>query len=83
MTIQLSLWQAHSQCSETFYRKEIQTSTNAKSKSSEEREKMLQLLKRLEDQMQEEDSSLLRDQDEADSDADDLVRRFAGVDICA
>lgn len=44
---------------------------------------MLQLLKRLEDQMQEEDSSLLRDQDEADSDADDLVRRFAGVDICA
>jgi hypothetical protein len=44
---------------------------------------MLELLKRLEDQFQEEDSSLLRDQDKADSDADDLARRFAGVDVCA
>ncbi|OJA21550.1 hypothetical protein AZE42_03238 [Rhizopogon vesiculosus] len=73
--------EAHSQCSETFYRKEIQTSTKAKSKTSEERENMLEMLKRLEDQMQEEDSNLLHDQHEADSDADDLVHRFAGVDI--
>jgi hypothetical protein len=76
--------QAHSQCSETFYRKEIQTSIETKSsKTHEEREKMLELLKRLEEQTQEEDSSsLLRDQDESDSDANDLVSRFANVDIC-
>ncbi|KAG1728095.1 hypothetical protein EDB19DRAFT_169255 [Suillus lakei] len=74
--------EAHSQCSETFYRKEIQTSIETKSsKTHEERGKMLELLKRLEDQTQEEDSSLLRDQDESDSDANDLVSRFAGVDI--
>lgn len=75
--------QAHSQCSETFYRKEIQTSIETKSsKSHEEREKMLELLKRLEEQTQEEDSSsLLRDQDESDSDFNDLASRFADVDI--
>ncbi|KAG0699902.1 hypothetical protein DFH29DRAFT_934535 [Suillus ampliporus] len=73
--------EAHSQCSETFYRKEIQTDIKTKSSKTHEREKMLELLKRLEDQMQEEDSSLLRDQDESDSDANDLVCRFAGVDI--
>ncbi|KAG1723832.1 uncharacterized protein EDB91DRAFT_1240029 [Suillus paluster] len=74
--------EAHSQCSETFYRKEIQTSIKPKSsKTHEEREKMLELLKRLEDQIQEEDSNLLRDQDESDSDANDLICRFAGVDI--
>lgn len=75
--------EAHSRCSETFYRKEIQTSIETKSsKSHEEREKMLELLKRLEEQTQEEDSSsLLRDQDESDSDANDLASRFADVDI--
>ncbi|KAG1850705.1 hypothetical protein F4604DRAFT_1808446 [Suillus subluteus] len=74
--------EAHSQCSEAFYRKEIQTSIETKSsKTHEEREKMLELLKRLEEQTQEEDSSLLRDQDESDSDSNDLVSRFAGVDI--
>ena len=41
---------------------------------------MLEVLKRLENQIQEEDSDLL--QDEADSDTDDLIDRFAGVDIC-
>lgn len=76
--------QAHSQCSETFYRKEIQTSIDTKSsKTHEERERMLELLKRLEEQTQEEDSSsLLRDQDESDSDTNDLVSRFADVNIC-
>ncbi|KAG2056745.1 hypothetical protein BDR06DRAFT_952379 [Suillus hirtellus] len=74
--------EAHYQCSETFYRKEIQTSIETKSsKTHEERQKMLQLLKRLEEQTQEEDSSLLRDQDESDSDSSDLVSRFADVDI--
>lgn len=42
---------------------------------------MLELLKRLEEQTQEEDSSLLRDQDGSDSDSSDLVSRFSGVDI--
>lgn len=43
---------------------------------------MLELLKRLEEQTQEEDSSsLLCGQDESDSDANDLVSRFADVDI--
>jgi hypothetical protein len=44
---------------------------------------MLEMLQRLENQIQEEDSRLLSDQDEADGDTDDLVRRFAGVDVCA
>jgi len=74
--------EAHYQCSETFYRKEIQTSIETKSsKTHEERQKMLELLKRLEEQTQEEDSSLLRDQDGSDSDSSDLVSRFSGVDI--
>ncbi|KAG1907572.1 uncharacterized protein F5891DRAFT_996136 [Suillus fuscotomentosus] len=74
--------EAHYQCSETFYRKEIQTSIETKSsKTHEERQKMLELLKRLEEQTQEEDSSLLRDQDGSDSDSSDLVSRFADVDI--
>lgn len=74
--------EAHSQCSEAFYRKEIQTGIETKSsKTHEEREKMLELLKRLEEQTQQEDNSLLCDQDESDSDSDDLVSRFAGVNI--
>ncbi|KAG2092548.1 hypothetical protein BD769DRAFT_1631854 [Suillus cothurnatus] len=74
--------EAHSQCSEVFYRKEIQSSIKTKStKTHEEREKMLELLKRLEEQTQEEDSSLLRDEDESDSESNDLVSRFAGVDV--
>lgn len=74
--------EAHSQCSEAFYRKEIQTGIKTKSsKTHEEREKMLELLKRLEEQTQQEDNSLLCDQDESDSDSNDLVSRFAGVDI--
>lgn len=74
--------EAHSQCSEAFYRKEIQTGIETKSsKTHEERNKMLELLKRLEEQTQEEDNSVLRDQDESDSDSNDLVARFADVDI--
>ncbi|KAG2150289.1 uncharacterized protein EDB93DRAFT_1240313 [Suillus bovinus] len=74
--------ETHSQCSEAFYRKEIQTSIETKSsKAHEEREKMLELLKRLEEQTLEDDSILLRDQDESDSDSNDFVSRFSGVDI--
>ncbi|KAH7922320.1 hypothetical protein BV22DRAFT_1106691 [Leucogyrophana mollusca] len=70
--------EAHSQCSETFYRKEIETGINSESsKTAQERMQMLELLKRMESQASEEDNLYSEDDDEND----DLARRLANVDI--
>ncbi|KAF9246575.1 hypothetical protein BU15DRAFT_85322 [Melanogaster broomeanus] len=75
--------EAHSHCSETFYRKEIETGIKTESsKTVEERVKMLQLLKRIEGQSAEEDEMVLWGSDEdEDEDEDDLAQRLGGVDI--
>ena len=72
--------EAHSQCSETFYRKQVETDIHSEpSKSAEEKMKMLQLLKRLEQQSLEEDQDFL---EENESDGDDgLARRIGDVDF--
>ncbi|KAF9232594.1 hypothetical protein BU15DRAFT_54862, partial [Melanogaster broomeanus] len=77
--------EAHSQCSETFYRKEVETGIKTESsKTAEERVKILELLKRIEEQSIEEDEMVLRGSDEdedEDEDEDDLAQRLGGVDI--
>ncbi|KIK78404.1 hypothetical protein PAXRUDRAFT_164131 [Paxillus rubicundulus Ve08.2h10] len=76
--------EVHSQCSETFYRKEIVTGINTgSSKMVEERVYMLEVLKRIEEQSAEADVVPLRGSDEEDEDEDDLARRLAGMDVSA
>lgn len=74
--------EAHSQCSETFYRKEVETGIHSEpTKSAEEKMKMLELLKRLEQQSLEEDQDLLEG-NESDGDVDaDLAQRIGDVDF--
>ena len=69
---------AHNQCSETFYKKEIETEIQAEpSKSIQERQRMIDLLKKFEEESVA-DQNLLEDEDE---DSSDLVRRFGAVDL--
>ena len=76
----LTYIQSHSQCSETFYRKEVQTSINSEpSRSADEKLKMMELLKRIEQQSQEDHPNLDEGMEE-DDDAD-LTQRFADMDI--
>ncbi|KAF8208384.1 hypothetical protein K438DRAFT_2072533 [Mycena galopus ATCC 62051] len=70
---------AHSQCSETFYKKEVESDIRAEpSKSNDERQRMLELLKRFE-----EESAAAKDElDEEDENEDsDLARRLQNVDL--
>lgn len=75
--------QPHGECSESFYKKEIESGIKTEaSKTAEERMKMLELLKKFE----EESPSLedLEDEDEdSDEDEDELSRRMRGLDIGA
>ncbi|KAJ7291069.1 hypothetical protein C8J57DRAFT_208934 [Mycena rebaudengoi] len=73
--------EAHSQCSETFYKKEVESDIRAEpSKTAQERQQMLALLKRFE-----EDSTALGDAqslaDENEEDDSDLAHRFQNVDL--
>ncbi|EAU90306.2 hypothetical protein CC1G_08988 [Coprinopsis cinerea okayama7 len=63
----------HSQCSEPFYKKELEAGIRAEpSKSKEERLKMLEMLKRLEEESDD------HDEDEEES---ELARRLGSVDL--
>jgi hypothetical protein len=69
---------AHTQCSETFYKKEIETEIQAEpSKNAQERQRMMDLLKKFEEESVA-DQTFLEDEDE---DPSDLVRRFGAVDL--
>ncbi|KAJ7135483.1 hypothetical protein C8R43DRAFT_929429, partial [Mycena crocata] len=72
--------EAHSQCSETFYKKEVEFDIRAEpSKTAHERHRMLELLKRFE-----EDSAAqgeLTGEDEDEVDESDLSRRLQSVDL--
>ena len=69
---------AHNQCSETFYKKEIETEIHAgPSKNAQERQRMMDMLKKFEEESVA-DQTLLEDEDE---DSSDLVRRFGAVDL--
>lgn len=65
----------HSDCSEIFYRKEIETDIKAApSTSADERNKMLALLRKFEDEYAEEPDVLTED-------GDDLARKLEAVDL--
>ncbi|KAA1469106.1 hypothetical protein DENSPDRAFT_834646 [Dentipellis sp. KUC8613] len=70
--------EAHAQCSEPFYRTQLEADIRGEpSKSAQERTQMLELLKKFEeDALAEEDAD--RDEDE---DEDDLGHRLAGMDL--
>jgi hypothetical protein len=76
-------FQTHTQCSETFYRNEVEKSINSEPlRSAEEKLKMMELLKRLEQQSHEDGPNLLDDDDDADEHTDDdLAHRMGGTDI--
>ncbi|KAK0189104.1 hypothetical protein F5146DRAFT_1057964 [Armillaria mellea] len=68
---------AHADCSETFYKNEIQRDVNANPNlKAQERLKMMEMLKRFEEMENEED-------DDNDDDDDDggLAERFEGIDL--
>ncbi|KAH9893328.1 hypothetical protein C8Q73DRAFT_648077 [Cubamyces lactineus] len=72
----------HGDCSETFYKKEVELDVkSAPSASVEEKRRMMDLLKRFEDDSLD-DSPLLADSDnEDDNDADDLHSRLQNIDL--
>ncbi|KZP30636.1 hypothetical protein FIBSPDRAFT_814946 [Athelia psychrophila] len=75
--------EAHSQCSETFYRKEVESGIQAEpSKSTAEKMQMMELLKRLEKESAEEDPNMLEESEEdEEDDEDDLAQRLEGMDL--
>ncbi|KDR80603.1 hypothetical protein GALMADRAFT_222197 [Galerina marginata CBS 339.88] len=73
---------AHNQCSEGFYKKEIEADIHSgPSKTAQERQKMMELLKKFEDDSSAEQSLVDGDDDDEDEDESDLVRRFETVDL--
>ncbi|KAF8623222.1 hypothetical protein AX15_006457 [Amanita polypyramis BW_CC] len=76
--------QTHSQCSESFYRKELETDVHsAPSKSREERQKMLELLKKFEEESMDDDVNDLIDEGEYGNKdpAADLETRLQNIDL--
>ncbi|KAJ7326304.1 hypothetical protein DFH08DRAFT_787221 [Mycena albidolilacea] len=70
--------EAHSQCSETFYKKEVESDIRAEpSKSPQERQRMLGLLQRFE----EESAAQTEELESGDENEDDLAHRLQNVDL--
>ena len=70
--------ESHGQCSETFYKKELESEIRTKpSASMEERRQMMEMLKKFEEEDGQEDS-LLEDEDDG---SDDLAKRLSNVDL--
>jgi hypothetical protein len=73
---------SHSRCSETFYRKEIEIGIKSEtSKPEGDRDKMVELLKRIEDQSASDEDGILHHSDE-EHEEDNLAHRFSAIDIC-
>ena len=71
--------QSHAQCSETFYRREIECDIHTQpSKSTAERLKMMDLLKRFEEESGESEFDPFEAEAECET---DLSRRLRGVDL--
>ncbi|THU86223.1 hypothetical protein K435DRAFT_923385, partial [Dendrothele bispora CBS 962.96] len=72
---------SHSECSEKFHKKELETNIRSQSnRSAEERLKMMEILKRFEEDSLDSDG-LLQEEGNASEDDDDLAKRFEGIDI--
>lgn len=71
----------HSRCSEMFYRKEIEIGIKSgSSKSEEDRNKMLELLKRVEHESAADEVGLFHPDEENEEDS--LAHRVSAIDIC-
>ncbi|KLO06656.1 hypothetical protein SCHPADRAFT_837775, partial [Schizopora paradoxa] len=71
---------AHSQCSEPFYKRELEDGIKSQPNASmEERTKMMDLLKRFEEEEGNPDS--LNEEDKESAETDGLVERLGGVDL--
>ena len=82
LTLRACDFQKHGECSESFYRKEIEQDVkSAPAASVEERRRMMDLLKRFEEDALE-DSPLLGDEDD-DEDGNDLHERLQNIDLGA
>jgi hypothetical protein len=74
--------QAHAQCSESFYRKELESNIRTEpSKTAEERMRMMELLKRFERSADGDDAGLLEEDEEAGDDGTTLAKRLDGIDL--
>ncbi|KAK2463625.1 hypothetical protein APHAL10511_004376 [Amanita phalloides] len=72
--------QAHSQCSESFYKKELESDIRSSpSNSMEERRKMMELLKKFEETSNVEALNLIDDEDPSD----DLAERLQNINLDA
>ncbi|EKM50170.1 uncharacterized protein PHACADRAFT_32993 [Phanerochaete carnosa HHB-10118-sp] len=71
----------HADCSEAFYRKEVETDIHTTpSKTAEERQKMMELLKRFEEDALNDDQAPLGDSD-SDEEDDDLASKLESMDL--
>lgn len=71
----------HSRCSEMFYRKEIETGIKSDtSKTEGDRDNMVELLKRIEEQSTSDEDGLFHHSDE-EHEEDNLAHRFSAIDI--
>lgn len=71
------LTQVHSACSESFYKNELETQIKTEpSKSAEERRKMMDMLKRFEEESADDAIALENEEDE-----DELAGRLENVDL--
>jgi hypothetical protein len=74
--------QSHADCSESFYRRELETDVRTVlSKSSAERTQMLALLKRVEEGDRATDAPGDEDEDEDEAHEDDLANRLEVLDL--
>lgn len=69
-------WQGHAQCSEPFYKKELESDIlGDTAKKEDEKRRMMELLQRFEE------SSPPSDHDDEDEDEDNILDRFQNMDI--
>ncbi|KAI0337402.1 hypothetical protein BDW22DRAFT_1415935 [Trametopsis cervina] len=74
--------QAHSGCSEGFYKNELETDIRTnQTKNSEERRQMMELLKRFEEEAVEDENALLDSNNLSDDDQDDLAQRISTINV--
>ncbi|KAF8661330.1 hypothetical protein AX16_001426 [Volvariella volvacea WC 439] len=73
---------AHAQCSEGFYKKELESDIHSSpSKTAQERAQMMQVLKHFEETSAEQDLELLDSDDEEEDAVSDLAKRLQNVDL--
>lgn len=74
--------QPHSDCSESFYKKELEADIRTNStKNAEERRAMMEMLKRFEEEAVEDEEALLKADRDDDDEEEDLADKLGQVDL--